>query len=625
MRPVRREPLLRAFALALALVSACGFEPGDAATPIERVRAVDSAATEPSGSGLASAPEVKLPDRWPERRLPAGSHRWYRAELELPRVPRESFGVFLPRVVMNAGVWVNDVWLGAGGRLDPPPARNWNRPLLFHVPAGLLHAGANRIDLRLAVEPGSVGYLAPLWVGPYDALEPAFEARTFAQVTIVEWGVVLMLAIGALIAVIFFRRPDLTLFGWFAAATALWAIGSSELFVRDTPLPPRAWQWTIAMALLGTPICFVFQAHRFFEMTRPRVERALATAAGAAALLLALVPPQGFPAARTAVVVAAAVVCAYLVLVLLRGSRRDGPLRSRLLFLPAMVGIVFAVHDLVLLFTQRAFPPFFLGPYLAPMVALWGGWALVDRFANVLGEVESLNRDLERRVAEKAAELEDNYRRMQRLETERAVRDERERIMRDVHEGLGGQLMSLLATVESRVFEPELLGDAIRDALDDLRILVLSRDEEDEDLVARLSVVRGRLEPRLRRAGLRFDWQIEDVPSLPGGGSHPALHVQRLVHEAIVNAVRHAHAETVTVRTGLDVRGDRSGIVVEVRDDGRGIAPDQAPGRGIGQMRRRAEAVGGILAISGSPAGTRVVLWIPLPSRRASEPAGMTA
>jgi signal transduction histidine kinase len=526
---------------------------------------------------------------------------------------------------MNAGVWVNGASVGSGGRLDSPISRNWNRPLLFDVPTGLLRAGPNQVDVRLAVEPGSIGFLAPFWVGPFDALEPAFEARRFAQVRSVEWGAVLMLGIGALIGFIFLRRPDLTLFGWFAAATVLWAIGSSELFVRDPPLPERAWQWTIAMAVLGTPICFVVQTHRFFGIARPWIERALAGVLGVAAVLLAFSSESSFPALRTAVVAAAVLASLYLVGLLVRGSRRRGPLRSRLLYVPATIGVVFAVHDLLLLFAQRAFPPFLLGPFLAPMIALWGGWALVDRFANVLGEVESLNRDLERRVAEKHAELEDNYRRMRGLETEQAVRDERERIMRDVHEGLGGQLMSLLATVESRVFEPELLGDAIRDALDDLRILVLSRDDDDGDLVSRLSVVRGRLEPRLRRAGLRFDWQIDDVPPLPGGGRHPALHVQRLVHEAIVNAVRHAHAETVTVRTGIDERAGRPGIVVEVRDDGCGIAPDQAPGRGIGQMRRRAEAVGGVLRIAGSPAGTTVVLWIPLPGHLATEAAGMSA
>jgi signal transduction histidine kinase len=290
----------------------------------------------------------------------------------------------------------------------------------------------------------------------------------------------------------------------------------------------------------------------------------------------------------------------------------------RLLYVPGLIALGFAAHDLLLVFGIRVAPAFFLGPYLAPLVALWGGWALVDRFANVLDEVEALNRDLERRVAEKHAELEDNYRRMRRLETEQAVQEERERIMRDVHEGLGGQLMSLLATIESRIFEPELLADAVRDALDDLRILVLSRDDEDDDLLARLGVVRTRLEPRLKRAGLRFDWQIEDVPGLPG--RHPALHVQRLVHEAIVNAIRHAGAATVTVRTGTEARAGRSGILVEVIDDGRGISRGQPPGRGIGNMRRRADAVGGDLAIEGSARGTRVELWIPLGRPAAGSP-----
>jgi signal transduction histidine kinase len=617
---VPRSALPTALAVALSLASACAREPGSGAIEVRTARAVQSTAPAPPGAELAGAPTVELPDVWRAKRREASPGGWYRTVLRLEGAPDQPWGVYLPRIGTNAAVWVNGVWIGDGGRLEPPVARNWNRPLLFPIPVGLLRAGENDVDVRLAVEVISTGMIAPFWIGPLSVLEPAYATRSFAQVTGVEWGVVLMVGIGALVAVIFFRRPDLTLFGWFAAATFLWAFGSTELFLRDPPLPLRVWQWLVMMALIGTPVCFAFQVHRFFEIDRPRVERAFAFLVAAVALAIPFVPMTSFEFARGAVIALALVPGVYVMALLVRGSRREGPLRLRLLYLPALIALGFAVHDLLLLAGLRPAPAFLLGPYLAPAVALWGGWALVDRFANVLGEVESLNRDLERRVAEKHAELEDNYRRMRRLETEQAVQEERERIMRDVHEGLGGQLMSLLATIESRVFEPELLADAVRDALDDLRILVLSRDDEDDDLLARLSVVRSRLEPRLRRAGLRFDWQIEDVPAL--AGRHPALHVQRVVHEAIVNAIRHADASTVTVRTGTEIRGGRNGIVVEVRDDGRGIAAGQAPGRGIGNMRRRAAALGGDLLIAGSGGGTRVDLWIPLGGTTPEAPSG---
>lgn len=217
---------------------------------------------------------------------------------------------------------------------------------------------------------------------------------------------------------------------------------------------------------------------------------------------------------------------------------------------------------------------------------------------------------LERRLEDKQRELSKNFKRLNRLAVDRMVSAERERIMREMHDGMGGNLVATLAMVEAGDYEPAELSEAIRASLDDMRLVIDSLDPDVDDIPTLLGMVRCRLEPRMRRRGLRFIWQVDDLPELDGMGPEQYLHILRIVQEAIANVIKHAEASTITVETSLD---DES-AVIEVRDDGVGIADEAAPGRGLGNMRHRAEELGGEVSVDATERGTRVKLTIPLRS-----------
>src|SRR5262249_35045716 len=159
-------------------------------------------------------------------------------------------------------------------------------------------------------------------------------------------------------------------------------------------------------------------------------------------------------------------------------------------------------------------------------------WVLLGRLVDAHRETVALNRDLERRVDEKHRELEANYARVANLERQHAVAEERARLMRDVHDGVGGQLVSALALVEQSDTGPEEIVDSIRAALEDLRFVIDSLDPSEDDLLSVLGSVRSRLEPRLSRHGLRFAWQVTDLPAVEGFGPDMALQAMRIVQEA---------------------------------------------------------------------------------------------
>ena len=134
-----------------------------------------------------------------------------------------------------------------------------------------------------------------------------------------------------------------------------------------------------------------------------------------------------------------------------------------------------------------------------------------------------------------------------------------------------------------------------------------------------LGALRARLEPLTQGSAARFVWRVGESSAQPELTAQQALHLLRILQEAIANAVKHSGASTLEVASGSEDRAGRAGAFVEVRDDGRG-ASDAKPGRGLANMRQRAALIGAEVSVDASAAGTSIRLW--LPAARAPNPSG---
>ena len=241
--------------------------------------------------------------------------------------------------------------------------------------------------------------------------------------------------------------------------------------------------------------------------------------------------------------------------------------------------------------------------------------------ARLLDELQRNTNELERRVEERTAQLEQYYR-------EQAATEERQRLARELHDTVSQTLFSTSLIAESLLRMQARDPDTLLNGLHDLVRLTRGALAEMRTLLLELrpTAIRNlRLNDLLRQlvAGLTGRTQLMVEVELDEDHTVPVdvrLTFFRLVQEAMNNIVKHAHAKHVTLRR-RDLlpapvsRGKEPlpGLEIIVSDDGQGFNPQSVlPGHyGLGIMRERVDAIGGELTIKSRPGqGTEIkITW----------------
>ncbi|XBS71231.1 ATP-binding protein [Acerihabitans sp. KWT182] len=200
-----------------------------------------------------------------------------------------------------------------------------------------------------------------------------------------------------------------------------------------------------------------------------------------------------------------------------------------------------------------------------------------------------------------------------RREQRAAIIAERMRILQDMHDGMGAQLITALRLARRDDTDREELARHIEESLQDLRLIIDSLDMTEHDLLPLLGNLRFRLEPRLQALGIRLNWDVSPIPPLTYLTPESALSVLRIVQEAVNNALQHAQPSLITI----SVRPHDQAVVIRVADNGHGVIPlARRPGsRGLNGMQTRADKLGVSLWIRGGDKGTEVTLRLPLSGR----------
>lgn len=189
-----------------------------------------------------------------------------------------------------------------------------------------------------------------------------------------------------------------------------------------------------------------------------------------------------------------------------------------------------------------------------------------------------------------------------------AVAHDRHRIARELHDGVGSQLTTLLSSMDCRLPDQRVVVLALEQCLIDLKMTIDAIDSESDSLPDLLGRLRYRVQHCLDKMGVRMEWRVAVCPALEAFRGEGARHALRITQESLANVIRHANATMVRVSCKFIPGVNR--VVLEVFDNGKGMALEHMPrlgGRGLQGMRQRALDAGGSLQISSQVDGGTLV------------------
>lgn len=542
-----------------------------------------------------------------------------RLKVQVDDPAQGSLALYIRRVRDNYMVLVNGKLAAhAPGTLSAEPTLDGIQPRLVRFLPSLLRPGENTIDI-IAARNTSPPYLREVFVGPAARLEPAHRHAVAMLRDSAEFGAfaAAMVLLFSLAITPLIRNRALTItialtLGFFLARQIqiLWIGMAWPQALRDCLFMLLAsGVWLSCAAFVNE---WTGATHRARQVI---AGGAAASAMAIPALYLTLPVLQATNAAAALESLIELTTFPFMAWRLFRFYSQEPPTAWGEIF-TATVCLMMAIASIL---TQTDIVPAmaYLHTVEGEAFVQFGALSIVAFIAMGLARqsvgiyrLAAMNNEtLAQRISQKERELQAHHDRMRSQEAERTLVAERGRIMADVHDGIGSQLLGLMLQARSAKVSQEEMADGLQAALDDLYLVIDSLDTVEGSLENVLGAYRARIAPKCEAAGIVLDWQIDGPQTERLSAPTTMLQLCRILQEAISNAIRHGKATHITMRLA-DLAGRTT---VTLTDNGRGFDPStvEGLGRGLTSMRKRAASIGAQLAFADAKPGCRISITLP--------------
>jgi signal transduction histidine kinase len=553
---------------------------------------------------------LRLPHRWGETHPGTVGRGWYRIRFDLPRPPAAAQAIVIAHLRSR---WVDFHLNGAlvsSSRDLLTSGTGFGSPLFFTIQPSHFRTGQNVMHVRMQIADPIHG-LGQVHFGDSPAVRRIALMHQDLNFYMQRVFHAMALAAGLIALFVWFARRADRVMLWFALLTLSWGLAGALWagFRRD--FSTYVSDVLSTYMTYGLPVPAVILALRTVELRWPKLEAVLwAFMAGEILRVYWLLP--GVTLLGTNCVldgVNAVLLLAGAALILLAPGARPG--WSHRIEAAALVAMA-----LLLLYEVARFlgwvdvESVIVRPYHVPLMLLAIGATIFERHLSAVRQAERTNVELQTLVDAKTRELEAYHSEREEVLRQQALARERQRILADMHDGVGASLVGLQRYARSGQVDAKVVEQRAREAMQELRIAIDALEPAEGDLGAVLGNLRYRMEPLLESSGVRLAWEVGELPPVEALEPAAVLSIQRILLEAISNALQHSGARHI--RLSARPNGERS-IEIRVADDGAGY--DAAAGRhgiGLGTMRARAHKLGAALEIASRRGeGTTVSLTIP--------------
>ena len=517
----------------------------------------------------------QLPDNWTVSMPDQGGKGWYQLGFEMSEVDHKRlWGVYLPNVNMTGDVYINGKLIGSGGKLAEPLARNWFRPLLFEFPNEMLKSGLNTIHICIAAYPNEGGGVGKVMVGPADSLKPLYEQLWSIKIATAMVMFVMMVVFMLMLIALGIMRPQDKKYLWLGGASFFSAMMCLNFFLRDIPISRHLWEALIQISVGMFVYCLMMFVNRFLDLRLPRFE-AVCTVYFPLLGLMLIAVPEVYQIQTYQYWQLGTLALAVLLFVLSARQwwrcRQDDAL---VIAIGLGIAAVLGAHDLSVAELNLEYEQLYLFQFapIAFLLLAAGLWIL--RLVKALNDYESLNRNLNRLVAEKSSALEEALAEVQ------LASDAKSRFFAAASHDLRQPLHSivlLLAGLEEQLKNSRniYLVGKIREGIDHLRLMfdhLLDKSRIEAGAVE-IDPVDFRIGPFIETLRLEYAPQFLDRgidlrvhPLDVWLNTDPAL-LERILRNYIENALRYTQSGSVLI----GCRRRMNCLRIEVWDSGPGI------------------------------------------------------
>jgi signal transduction histidine kinase len=512
--------------------------------------------------------------------------------------------VLIPQPVQGAVFSINGEIIYELHASDSQTLRNWYQPVLISVPKSLLNAGQETQILVSQTGHLRGWFIAPMFAGDLQELRRYFSNYLFLSQTLYTTINFLSSIVGFFFLVIGLRSKS-TAYVYSGMTTLTWSILISVALTSELPTASY-YYWRMALyAVTGMLIYFVSMfTNAVFQNEVPKKISFIGLAyLNLGWIIYALAGPeseQSLDIYWTGLAVCMYIISAALVIFQALRNRRFG----RVLPIAAhwFITSLLAFHDYVLqsgvvpfglpespvhLWANLLLQPIYMTHIALPVFVMMAMWLLIQ---------------------------DHNKKTHRELRHVKLLNEQRERIVNDIHDGVGSRINLMLWSLRTGSPQTTELESELQRCMEELRFAINPTYAGHETLHKALTDLCQRLKLQAHKEGIELDYERTGQPEPVA--SEVGLHLYKATQECLSNALRHSQATRITVI----LTQSRGHICIDVQDDGTGIPgwdeslqrqhEVKATSMGLVSLFQRISSKGGSVHIHSSSEGTRIRLKI---------------
>lgn len=537
----------------------------------------------------------------------------FRYFIPLSEHPKKDLGLIASIGADNYHIWINGyAFYDRGDLANSKHYQKWTRGVQ-RVSSAMLHKGDNEVLIISARHGGGYTDLYPQRFGDYEKMKKAAARRSFF---VNDFRIASMLLYGliaffALVTLPASKNREFAI--WLAVLTGALCLRIAYMRWHSVPFSPQGFTvyWFVLTAFIG--ISWFNLLDVWSGRGAPKL-RLLVTGLGILVIVVDAIAifndkTLGYELASTLNDIFLGVCAVLAALLFLYRIFRYRPRRyfEIAVFLLALMAMAL---DSASKFLSAWWSGGNLN-HMLPFLALMLVAAFLSHNVKIFESLGAFNADLNARLKASEQEIKVKYQQLREVRKARDLAEDRQRILRDMHDGIGNHLTGLLVQARSDLLSPQDMKRGIETALNDLRLVVSSLDTQNKSFLAAMTALKSQFNRQLEAAGIIFNWEM-DIETTPVLDVRSILNLSRILQEAVTNVIRHSTAKTVSIMLKSNQTNEL--LIVEVVDDGKPISTQKNAhgGQGLKNMRSRAAALGAEIEIGPKSDGFHIRLEIPL-------------